>query len=77
VIRQKTCFTADGKVCLGAFASAAARPTSCVPVRENVAVTNTEHTPLKPLQMLLDHANNVIQYILRLDHLPQLILYPK
>lgn len=39
---------AVGSVLRGLSASAAARPTSSVPAKENAAVTKTEQRPLKP-----------------------------
>jgi len=48
-ILQNTCLTAFGRLFLGFSVSAAARPTSSVPLNANAAVTKTEQRPLKPL----------------------------
>ncbi len=48
-MRQKTCLMALGRDFRGLTASAAARPTSSVPVKAKAAVTKTVQKPLKPL----------------------------
>ena len=48
-MRQKTCLIAVGKDLRGLAVSAAARPTSSVPVKAKAAETKTEQRPLKPL----------------------------
>ena len=48
-MRQKTCLMAVGRDLRGFWVSAAARPTSSVPVKAKAAVTNTAQSPLKPL----------------------------
>lgn len=48
-MRQKTCLMAVGSDLRGLTASAAARPTSSVPVKASAAVTKTVQRPLKPL----------------------------
>lgn len=47
-MRQKTCLMAVGRDLRGFAVSAAARPTSSVPVKEKAAVTKTLQSPLKP-----------------------------
>lgn len=48
VIRQKTCLIAPGISLTGLRASAAAKPTSSVPLKAKAAVTNTLQKPRKP-----------------------------